>query len=81
MDTPIRISFGYNKNITVKKNRQYLNVYLNDNVFENKELVKEKCKAIWLQWRETIQLRDAINSIEEQLLNAKVSLFIYLKWN
>ena len=58
---PIRVQIGYNKNITVKNNGQYTNVYINDNFFEDGQLVKEKSKSVWLQWREALQLRDAIN--------------------
>ena len=35
MEQPLRVSIGYNKNVTVRKNGQYWNVYINDNVFEN----------------------------------------------
>jgi hypothetical protein len=73
MDQPIRVNIGFNKNVTVKKNGDYLNVYINDNVFENGELVKDKSKSVWLKWSETVKLRNAINSIEQQLLSAEVS--------
>ena len=72
MEQPIRIKIGYNKNITVKKNGQYMNVYINDNVFENGQLVKKKSKFVWLNWKETLELRNAINSIEVQLLCMEV---------
>ena len=73
MDQPIRMKIGYNKNITVKKNGQYLNIYINDNIFEKGQLVKEKSKYVWLKWKEAIDLRDAINSIEDQLVCLAVS--------
>jgi len=45
---PIRISFGYNKSVTAKRNGDFLNVYINDNLFdEEKHFVKEK-KQIYL---------------------------------
>lgn len=72
MEQPIRIKIGYNKNITVKKNGQYMNVYINDNVFEHGQLVKTKSKSVWLNWKETLELRNAINSIEVQLLCMEV---------
>ena len=50
----IRISIGYNKNLTVKRNGQYLNVYVNDNVFENGQLSQEKSKSVWLKWTESL---------------------------
>lgn len=78
MEQPIRVKIGYNKNITVKRNREYLNVYINDNVFENGELVKDKSKSVWLKWKEATDLRDAINSIEEQLMSSEVSLHAYI---
>lgn len=67
MDKPIRVLFAYNKNITVKKNGQYLNVNLNDNIFENGQLEKKKIKALWLKLNEVFRLRDTINSVEEDL--------------
>lgn len=73
MDQPIRIKIGFNKNITVKKSGEYINVYINDTVFEDGELVKEKSHSVWLKWSETVQLRDAINTIEDQLLRSEVS--------
>ncbi|WAR26054.1 hypothetical protein MAR_011758 [Mya arenaria] len=48
MDKPIRKQFGFNKNVTVKKNGEYLNVYVNHTVYENGELVKEKSRSVWL---------------------------------
>ena len=47
---PIRIIFGYNKSVTAKRNGDFLNVYINDNFFdEEKHFVKEKSKYIWLK--------------------------------
>lgn len=74
MDKPMLVKIGFNKNITVKKNGEYLNVYINDNVFENGQLVKAKSKSVWLKWAETLELRNAINMIEEKLLCLEVSV-------
>lgn len=74
MDKPIRKQFGFNKNVTVKKNGEYLNVYVNHTVYENGELVKEKSRSVWLTWKETIQLKEAIQAIEEEVLMIEVSL-------
>ena len=51
-----------------EQQRQYTNVYINDNFFEVGQLVKDNSKYVWLQWREALQRRDAIRQIEEQLL-------------
>lgn len=64
MDKPTRLNFGFNKSITVKRHGDYLNVYINDSVFEDGKLVKEKSKYIWLKWGETLKLRIAINDLE-----------------
>ena len=69
----IRISIGYNKNLTVKRNGQYLNVYVNDNIFENGQLVQEKSKSVWLKWAEGLALRDAISNAEEQVIYLEVN--------
>ena len=69
---PIRISIGYNKNLVVKKNGQYLNV--NDNVFDNGQLDKENSKYVWLKWVEALALRDAITSAEEQVIYLEVNI-------
>lgn len=74
MEQPIRIQIGFNKNITVKKNGEYRNVYINQNVFQNGQLDTSKSRSVWLQWKETVELRNAINSIEEQLCS-EVSWF------
>ena len=68
-----RISIGYNKNLTVKRNGQYLNVYMNDNIFKNGQLVQEKSKSLWLKWAEVLALRDAITSAEEQVICLEVN--------
>ena len=73
MEQSIRIQIGFNKNITVKKNGEYWNVYINQNVFENGQLDFTKCRSVWLQSKETVALRDAINSIEEQMICSEVS--------
>lgn len=78
MEQPIRLKIGFNKNITVKKNGQYLNVYVNDNCFEKGQLVQAKSKSVWLKWEETLALRDAINSIEEQVICMGVSSFFFM---
>ena len=75
---PIRISIGYNKNLTVKKNGQYTNAYVNDNFFENGQLVQDKSKSVWLKWEEALRLRDAINTAEEQLICLEVSFLRYI---
>ena len=49
-----------------------MNVYINGNFFEKGQLVKTKSKSVWLNWKETLELRNAINSIEEQLLCMEV---------
>ncbi|XP_052764154.1 uncharacterized protein LOC128206061 [Mya arenaria] len=72
MNTPLRINFGFNKCVSAKKNGQYMNVYINDNVFEDGKLVKEKSKFLWLKWKEAIALRDAINTLEEKLMCQEV---------
>ena len=77
MEQPMRIKIGYNKNVTVRKNGEYWNVYINDNVFENGTLIQSKSKSVWLKWLEALALRDAITSIEEQLICAEV-LYFYL---
>lgn len=41
MVKPIRVNFGYNKNIIAKSKGPYLNIYINDNVFKNGELIKK----------------------------------------
>ncbi|WAR10277.1 hypothetical protein MAR_035353 [Mya arenaria] len=74
MNTPLRMNFGFNKSISAKKNGQYLNVYINDNVFEDGKLVKEKSNFVWLKWKEAIALRDAINTLEEKLMREEVGL-------
>ena len=82
MEQPIRISIGYNKNLTVKRNGQYLNVYINDNYFENGQLVQEKSKSVWLKWTEALALSDAITSAEDQLICLEVNFsLIYLTYN
>ena len=70
---PIRISIGYNKSLCVKQNGQYTNVYINDNFFENGQLIQDKSKSVWLKWSEALALRDAITSAEEQLVCLEVS--------
>ena len=74
MEQPIRIQIGFNKNIRVKKNGEYRTVYINQNVFQNGQLDTSKSRSVWLQWKETVELRNAINSIEEQLCS-EVSWF------
>lgn len=74
---PIRVKIGYNKNITVKQNGQYMNVYINNNVFEGGQLDRTNSKSVWLTWQETLELRDAINSIKDHLLCMEVSLFFH----
>ena len=69
----IRISSGFNKNLTVKRNGQYLNVYVNDNIFENGQLVQEKSKIVWLKWAEALALRYAISTAEEQVICLEVN--------
>ena len=73
MDQPIRVKIGYNKNITVRKNGHYVNVYINNNVFENGVRATDKSNSVWLKWEEDLELRDAINSIEERLMCVDVS--------
>ena len=68
-----RISIGYNKNLTVKRNGQYLNVYMTDNIFKIGQLVQEKSKSLWLKWAEALALRDAITSAEEQVICLEVN--------
>ena len=68
----IRISIGYNKNLIVKRNGRYLNVYVNENIFENGQLVQEKSKSVWLKWTEALALRDAITSEEERVICLEV---------
>ena len=72
MEQPLRVSIGYNKNVTVRKKGQYWNVYINDNVLENGTLIQAKSKSVWLKWTEALALRDAISSIEEQLICSEV---------
>ena len=71
----IRISIGYNINLIVKGNGQYLNVYVNDNIFENGQLLQEKSTSVWLKWTEAFALRDAITSAEEQVICLEVIYF------
>lgn len=55
-----------------------MNVYINNNVFESGQSDRTNSKSVWLTWKETLELRDAINSIEDQLLCMEVRLFIFL---
>jgi len=78
---PFRFKIGYNKTLTVKRNDSYINSYINDNVFEDGRLIKEKSKYVWLKFEELLKLRDAINTIEqrvqesEEVVERNVSLF------
>lgn len=73
----LRGNIGFNKSVSLRRNGEYLNIYINDNVFENKQLVKEESKYIWLKWDEAIKLRDALSSIQKELESSdEVSLVL-----
>ena len=57
----------------MKRNGQYLNVYVNDNIIENGQLVQEKSKSVWLKWAEALALRDANSTAEEQVICLEVN--------
>ena len=61
----------------MKRNGQYLNVYVNDNIFENGQLVQEKSKSVWLKWAEALALRDAISTAEEQVICLEINFLLY----
>ena len=78
MDLPARFQIGYNKNICVTQKGKFYNVYINDNVFEDGKLSKDKSRSIWLKYKEMINLRDAINVIEKEIPQVNDFHFVYV---